>query len=59
MDLALNNLQRLICHKTQPTNLFYKDMSLTLTNSKNNNAVYKLLKFLSCLNLTSVWGFFS
>ena len=20
MDLALNNLQRLICHKTQPTN---------------------------------------
>ena len=21
MDLALNNLQRLICHKTQPTNL--------------------------------------
>ena len=23
MDLALNNLQRLICHKTQPTNIFY------------------------------------
>ena len=22
MDLALNNLQRLICHKTQPTNKF-------------------------------------
>ena len=22
MDLALNNLQRLICHKTQQTNLF-------------------------------------
>ena len=22
MDLALNNLQRLICHKTQPTNYF-------------------------------------
>ena len=21
MDLALNNLQRLICHKTQPTHL--------------------------------------
>ena len=23
MDLALNNLQRLICHKTQPTNHIY------------------------------------
>ena len=22
MDLALNNLQRLICHKTQPTNFY-------------------------------------
>ena len=22
MDLALNNLQRLICHKTQPTNKY-------------------------------------
>ena len=21
MDLALNNLERLICHKTQPTNI--------------------------------------
>ena len=24
MDLALNNIQRLICHKTQTTNLYYK-----------------------------------
>ena len=23
MDLALNNLQRLICHKIQPTNWFF------------------------------------
>ena len=23
MDLAFNNLQRLICHKTQPTNVLY------------------------------------
>ena len=29
MDLALSNLQRLICHKTQPTNqrvMFYKQV---------------------------------
>ena len=26
MDLALNNLQRLICHKTQPTNQIIPDI---------------------------------
>ena len=27
MDLVLNNLQRLICHKTQPTNQLHKQKS--------------------------------
>ena len=27
IDLALNNLQRLICHKTQPTNCTYPKLN--------------------------------
>ena len=30
MDLALNNLQRLICHKTQPTNQLYTGLTLCM-----------------------------
>ena len=29
MDLALNNLQRLICHKTHPTNQHFLNDTLT------------------------------
>ena len=28
MDLALNDLQRLICHKTQPTNHLLKSLTI-------------------------------
>ena len=37
MDLALNNLQRLICHKTKqtkPNQLFFVDCFLQLDNQK-------------------------
>ena len=44
MDLALNKLQRLICHKPkQPTNIKYtrrlKKQKTTTTEDKNNNNV--------------------
>ena len=42
MDLALNNLQRLICHKTQQTKLNSIDMNLNNkpSNMKNNIFFY-------------------
>ena len=48
MNLALNNLQRLICPKhKQPTNLYYRDCpNITWTGIANtqvlsNNIIYK------------------
>ena len=54
MDLALNNLERLICHKTQPTNLPSKSSRLkepcvqsqvmcskfTIKNNSYNKLIY-------------------
>ena len=40
MDLALNNLQRLICHKNQPTNqptIWYFKSAITSTISKTDD----------------------
>ena len=36
MDLALNNLQRLICHKTQPTKI-----NAQITKKKKLNKFYQ------------------
>ena len=36
MDLALNNLQRLICHKTQPTNQPTNQSTNHITQSSRN-----------------------
>ena len=42
MDLALNNLHRLICHKAQATNIMYqnKDNTTTLTKAKESNLLF-------------------
>ena len=32
MDLALNNLQSLICHKTQPTNMYLGNRRFEMAN---------------------------
>ena len=36
MDLALNNLQRLICHKNQPTRKEFKDGLKAKIEQKRN-----------------------
>ena len=45
MDLALNNLQRLICHKTQPTQPSTKIKRKLKKSAKNSMKPQKLLKF--------------
>ena len=44
MDLALNNLQKLICHKTQPTNL-------------NKNQTHNLVVISPYFDLSDFHGF--
>ena len=39
MDLALDNLQKLICHKTQPTNQPVKVDMLLKRNKPHSNIV--------------------
>ena len=51
MDLALNNLQRLICHKTQPTKNHMKATSLTINKIQWEA---KLLKDMTPLALGGV-----
>ena len=62
MNLALNNLQRLICHKTQPTNqLFHKSQSqlqiLNLVPNQFGHTTHKKNKMLGPkvlhINMTS------
>ena len=53
MDLALNNLQRLICHKTQPTNqsIFYEPfnyVTIELFNHLLTIIIISYLKPFSC-----------
>ena len=44
-DLALNNLQRLICHKTEPTNhLFQATLSFIKMHNRNECFEYKRSK---------------
>ena len=53
MDLALNNLQRLICHKTQPTNIYcleFWDSEKKLRHFINEE-LSKLKKNLLAINL--------
>ena len=38
MDLALNNLQRLIRHKTQPTNYYYNYYYLVLQRRRRRRS---------------------
>ncbi len=55
MDLALNNLQRLICHKNQPTNLSHKfskllnalcyDLSYSVIDTPTQRCFFSLNEF--------------
>ena len=50
MDLVLNNLQRVICHKTQQTNLNKKANKVHMINLKGNqgeNDIISTICFLS------------
>ena len=47
MDVALNNLQRLICHKTQPTN--------QPTNETSEDEIFE--KYVECLYLPPQAGY--
>ena len=40
MDLALNNIQKLICHKTQPTNQTNKQANKQPFNGVQNDKKY-------------------
>ena len=40
MDLALNNLQRLVCHKTQPTNKTKQQQEHANRNGNKYNYMY-------------------
>ena len=40
MDLALNNLQRLICYKTQPTNQPTNQLIFTNGKKDSDNKIY-------------------
>ena len=35
MDLALNDLQSLVCHKTQPTQYYFRKMRIRIQGKKN------------------------
>ena len=51
MDLALNNLQRLICHKTQPTNQSnnskYEEIKKVRTFIQNNGHNHLMILYIS------------
>ena len=47
MDLALNNLQRLICHKTQPTKLYITAKKLNYFTKNINVQSIQIPKFLT------------
>ena len=55
MDLALNNLQRLICHETQTTNQLHPPMwqCLDLIGKKSSSADIKSSYAFSALKLFS------
>ena len=52
MDLALNNLQRLICHKTQPTNqhifliTFLNETELIIWTQLNGFSYFYLIRII-------------
>ena len=61
MDLTLNNLQRLICHKTKPTNqpikpMYFRWKYLPLNNSKSYalNYMYYMVSIKTCLHLVGI-----
>ena len=48
-NLALNNPQGLICHKTQPTNLTSAEVVIILKMNFSYEIIYKLRKMLNYL----------
>ena len=55
MDLALNNLQRFICHKIQPTNQPTMVFHSSLSNSMSLQVSSTLLSILADLNNVVIW----
>ena len=55
-DLALNNLQRLICHKTNPTKnkIEYFYCAITYCGVAENKNAYLLINRDSCLKCPSI-----
>ena len=53
MDLALNNLQRLICHKTQPTNQLTNQPRHLSGNLKKSKFTCTEIKTKIFISLTS------
>ena len=63
MDLALNNLQRLISHKTQTTNQLSKiwnQVAMSISNNNNHYTMSASIAFLFYLffSLSHNWGLY-